>query len=65
MKDLKDFISMKIETATATIEECKSSDFSFSSDYDIGSNDGYLEATELELQTLNQILDRMEKLWEK
>ena len=65
MKDLKDFISMRIETAKDTIKECETSDFSFSSDYDIGSNDGYLEATELELQTLNQILERMEKLWEK
>ena len=62
MNDLKSFIAMKIEMTKDTIKECEESDFSFSSDYDIGSNDGYLESANLELQTLNQILERMEQL---
>lgn len=53
---------MKIEMTKATIKECEESDFSYLSDYDIGSNDGYLESANLELQTLNQILERMEQL---
>ena len=62
MNELKSFIAMKIEITKATIKECEESDFSYSSDYDIGFNDGYLESANLELQTLNQILERIETL---
>ena len=56
---MKEFILMKIVIAEKTISECEAKQGSYNNVYDEGFNDGYIEALTLELQTLEQIIDKL------
>ncbi len=57
---MKKFIEMKIENVEEVLKEMKAQRPNCLTEYECGKNDGYVEAAELELQTLNQILIKIE-----
>jgi len=57
-----EFIKMKIEIAEDVLQECYDKLDFCENDYEAGVLDGYAEAVELEIQTLNQILNKLSEL---
>ena len=56
------FIEMKIADVIRTIEDMDREDYRrYANAYELGSIDGYIQAAELELVTLNQILDKLKE----
>ncbi len=56
------FVEMKIQTLEMTIDEMQNQDTRYFDQYEEGSHNGYLEASKLELQTLKQILNKLNRL---